>query len=416
MTDTPMVDVPPPPSKRPRVSVASTAHNGPYPSPATFREGSFSLLLSLPRELRDRIYTYALSSKSPSSWPNPVTPFPPRNLNPALLRTCRYVYEEAAPILYANNKFCFEHPSDCTVFRVIASPYSECIESVCFRIRSKDVRLWTQYLGSGKKERSLQADIPRLRNLWIFLRCPNMTPLPQGQQILQHIQLIHQQSQAVINQLLNQQGHYQAPGQGQLQGHAGHHGPLHPQPVPPVLNVFTNNQQQIPPIPPNSFSFAHANQAPPPPGLQPVPPPQPNLVQNAVGVPPPPPPFLPQIFAQNPLAHPFVLPNGHGGHQHFIFNPREVANASSLTTLLTYFLARTSSREMGLQDLAFSLGGRTPVGTEIKVVCMVRLSRVEMEMIRERFPNEWAVDKEGESRTKFRKIWGMDISIEFVWS
>ncbi|KAJ4307363.1 hypothetical protein N0V94_009751, partial [Neodidymelliopsis sp. IMI 364377] len=96
------------------------------------------------------------------------------NLAVALLQASRHVYHEAAPVLYTANKFLFTHPSDCNLFRVVASPYAEHMASVYFRIREKDLRLWTSYLGSKSPDRSLHADLPNLKHLCIFMRCGSL--------------------------------------------------------------------------------------------------------------------------------------------------------------------------------------------------------------------------------------------------
>ena len=94
---------------------------------------SFSLLLSLPRELRDRVYRYALVLDRPVCWPHP--PFFKGNIAHGLLTTSRQVYKETAPVLYSANKFLFSHPSDITMFRVVASSeYSEKI--TCAYVRT----------------------------------------------------------------------------------------------------------------------------------------------------------------------------------------------------------------------------------------------------------------------------------------
>ena len=135
------------------------------------------LLLSLPRELRDRVYAFALVSDSPFWWPGklPESGLSDRDkVGVGLLRTSSQVYRECVDILYSQNKFVFTHPSDCNMFRVVASPASVNITSVYFRIRQKDLKLWTTYLGSKQPERSLKSDLPKLKSLWVFLRCGAM--------------------------------------------------------------------------------------------------------------------------------------------------------------------------------------------------------------------------------------------------
>ena len=41
---------------------------------------------------------------------------------------------------------------------------------VCFRVRDREVGLWTSYLGSTSISRSLRADLPALETLWIFFQ------------------------------------------------------------------------------------------------------------------------------------------------------------------------------------------------------------------------------------------------------
>lgn len=182
-----MIDVPPQSPSRPvrlrhpsqTVSASSEATAA---QPTATYGPSFSILLSLPRELRDRVYTFALTSSYPFWWPTKSPSKFLYDVNVDLLRANRQVYEEAAPILYSQNKLLFTHPSDCNIFRVIAAPASENIQSVYFRIREKDLRLWTSYMGSKSPDRSLRADLPKLKNLWIFMRCGSMgTPAMLGQ-------------------------------------------------------------------------------------------------------------------------------------------------------------------------------------------------------------------------------------------
>ncbi|KAF1922713.1 uncharacterized protein M421DRAFT_104907 [Didymella exigua CBS 183.55] len=168
-SDTTMLDAPthvpltPTRPRQPSVTQRAPPAQTPAPDP------SFSLLLSLPRELRDRVYGLALASPHPFWWPGQA---PARHgVGVALLQTSRQVHDEAAPLLYTANKFLFTHPSDCTVFRVVASRHAARIASVYFRIRERDLPLWTKYLGSRKDERCLKHDLPRLKTLSIFLRC-----------------------------------------------------------------------------------------------------------------------------------------------------------------------------------------------------------------------------------------------------
>ncbi|KAJ4410037.1 hypothetical protein N0V91_002046, partial [Didymella pomorum] len=168
-SDTTMLDAPthvpltPTRLRQPSLTMSAPSTQAPTSDP------SFSLLLSLPRELRDRVYTFALTSPYPFWWPGQAPM--KHNVGVGLLQTNKQVYDEAAPVLYTGNKFLFTHPSDCTVFRVVASRHAEGIHSVYFRIREKDLPLWTKYLGSKREDRCLKHDLPNLKSLWIFLRC-----------------------------------------------------------------------------------------------------------------------------------------------------------------------------------------------------------------------------------------------------
>ncbi|KAI9705665.1 MAG: hypothetical protein M1820_005075 [Bogoriella megaspora] len=127
-----------------------------------------SIWFRLPRELRDRIYCYALTSSQPFVWPSEHSS---HGLAPALLATSKRILDETAPIVYGENKFMFNHPSDANMFVHIMSQQHACrITNICLRIRDKDLRLWTAYLGSTSSIRSLKADMPSLKMLWIFFR------------------------------------------------------------------------------------------------------------------------------------------------------------------------------------------------------------------------------------------------------
>jgi hypothetical protein len=165
-----MLDAPPQTPSRPvRLRHLSTS-NLSTASQTVSSDPSFSLILSLPRELRERIYNFALVSPYPFWWPGQAPPTR-HVIGVNLLRANKQIYQESVPILYSANKFLFTHPSDCNIFRVVASPASYNITCVYFRIREKDLRLWTSYLGSKAAERSLKFDLPKLKSLWIFMRC-----------------------------------------------------------------------------------------------------------------------------------------------------------------------------------------------------------------------------------------------------
>lgn len=386
-----MLDVPPKsPSRRARLRNPSGS-NPSAPSQAASYDPSFSLLLSLPRELRERIYHFALTSPYPFWWPNQA---PLKHLvGVNLLRTCKQVYAESVSILYSANKFLFTHPSDCNIFRVVASPASQDITCVYFRIREKDLRLWTSYLGSKTTERSLKYDLPKLKHLWIFMRCGSMgTPTMLGQ--LAHggmaLQGLHGggmaglppavvvQVQAVQNAL----GQQVAALQQQVQAlHAAQDGD----------NTDSEDPRDdlVPPPPPvhhPAMPFAQFQQGM---GL-------PHFAN-----PPPPPPPPPPHQHGGPVGNvPTVFHYGHGhGHGH-----------NQPHTLYNSFLR--FEREMGVESLCLSLQETRRKETEVKIVCIMRIPKREVDRLYRIYPEELERDRHGDARTRFRKLHGVEVSLE----
>lgn len=130
-----------------------------------------SPLFLLPREIRDRIYGFCLTSQNVRQveWPSAWKSF---TLQPQLLRTCKIIYNEAAPLLYAVNILTFHHPSDANMFmRAISAPsMGRHVANISLHIKAQDIRLWTPYLTSRDPNRSLKADFPNLRELSIRYR------------------------------------------------------------------------------------------------------------------------------------------------------------------------------------------------------------------------------------------------------
>ena len=130
-----------------------------------------SHLFTLPREIRDRIYTFCLTAHGglPVEWP---TLWKAYNLQPQLLRTCKIIFNEAAPLLYTLNDMTFHHPSDANMFvRAISSPpLARNISTLSLHIKAQDTRLWMPYLNSKDNKRSLRSDFPNLRELNIRFR------------------------------------------------------------------------------------------------------------------------------------------------------------------------------------------------------------------------------------------------------
>ncbi|KAF2124811.1 hypothetical protein P153DRAFT_301778 [Dothidotthia symphoricarpi CBS 119687] len=345
-----MHDAPHSPSRpaRPRNPSHSLSLSNSAPSPTTrpstapAPDPTFSLLLSLPSELRDRVYSFALTSAFPFWWPN-TSPLK-HNVGVSLLRVNRQVHDEAAKVLYQGNKFLFTHPSDCNIFRVVAGPQAEKIAEVYFRVREKDLRLWTGYLGSRRGERSLRGDLPGLKRMWVFMRCGGVG-----------MGMAHLGGGAMA------QGHVLAQVVG---GFVGQHAALG--------NAQAQAQAQAPPPPP-----------PPPPqlqaGAQPQPPP-----------PPPPPPFIHFAHPQHPAPVPAPAPN-----------PQPL-----FSTFLRF------ERELGIEALCLSLQETRNAATDVKIVCIMRVPRREVERLLRMYPDELVVDRAGDARTRFRRVHGVDVSLE----
>lgn len=124
--------------------------------------------LGLPRELRDKIYYYTLARQQTFCWPSKRNT---ANLCPALLATCKQIYQEATPVLYTANSFAFAHPSDCCVFRwLMDHNHARAISKVTFRIAERDLRLWATYIEANNTIRSLAHDLPNIKLLYLHLR------------------------------------------------------------------------------------------------------------------------------------------------------------------------------------------------------------------------------------------------------
>jgi hypothetical protein len=350
--------------RNPSTSNPSTASQAPSFDP------SFSLLLSLPRELRERIYEFTLTTPYPFWWPNQAPLKHSIGVN--LLRTNKQVYEESVSILYSENKFLFTHPSDCNIFRVIASPASHNITCVYFRIREKDLRLWTSYLGSKTAERSLKFDLPKLKQLWVFMRCGNLgTP-------------------AALAQLGN--------GLGLQAGALAGLPPAVAMQVQAVSNALSQQiaalQQQTRNLTPTeALEAAEAAEA-----------------QQQNPQPPPPPPPIPHP------AMPFVqfqqgglLPHHqHMGVVHPPFPPPHVHGQPH--ALYSSFLR--FEREMGVESLCLSLQETRRKDTEVKIVCIMRIPRREVDRLCRMFSEDLERDRHGDARTRFRKLHGAEVSLE----
>lgn len=141
-------------------------------------------LFHLPRELREVVYAHVLSSHLGIQFPSTKQD---RQIHPELLRTCRLIYAETAPLLYAANKLIFSHPSDANMFRhALASDSSSALGTIIFRVKKDDTRLWTSYFNSTSDERSLVRDFPDVRHLTIRFRGLRYQPLASQEQNAAH--------------------------------------------------------------------------------------------------------------------------------------------------------------------------------------------------------------------------------------
>lgn len=357
-----MLDAPPQTPSRPvRLRHASTSNPSPASQAVSF-DASFSLLLSLPRELRERIYTFALTSPHPFSCPRPLQSLPEKfkhHVSVSLIRANKQVYEESISMLYSRNTFLFQHPSDCNIFRIVAAPASHNITSVFFRIREKDLRLWTSYLGSKTAERSLRFDLPKLKNLSISMLYRNLNVhtglLAHGMQNNALAGLppaIVVQVQAVQNALgqqiaaLNHQDRNAEGGDDELSTH------------PPA-------------IPLSQFQAGAVFPQPPPPPPAPV--------------------------HHNPPHHHQAVPIVYG-------TPSPSANPP------THFLR--FEREMGIEALCLALLETRRKDTDVKIVCTMRIPKREVERLVRMWPEEMERCDVWNARTRFRKVGGVDVSLE----
>nr|OQO29451.1 hypothetical protein B0A51_02758 [Rachicladosporium sp. CCFEE 5018] len=132
---------------------------------------SRSLLFVLPREIRDRIYSYCLSApdREHLEWPTSYHVRTMPALSPSLLRTSKLITDEATSILYGTNTLSFSHPSDANMFVRALTPKiaASKIARLHLPIKVQEMRMWMPYLTSNDMSRSLKTDYPALRDLTI---------------------------------------------------------------------------------------------------------------------------------------------------------------------------------------------------------------------------------------------------------
>jgi len=134
-----------------------------------------SLMFTLPREIRDRVYGFCLTAQNGLAveWPPLPGAKTSYDLQPQLLRTCKIIHDEAAPLLFSGNNLTFHHPSDANMFvRALASPAlsGRFITHLSLHIKATDTRLWMPYLTSTDAHRSLKADFTAIRELNVRYR------------------------------------------------------------------------------------------------------------------------------------------------------------------------------------------------------------------------------------------------------
>ncbi|KAK5107526.1 hypothetical protein LTR62_001056 [Meristemomyces frigidus] len=132
-------------------------------------------LFTLPREIRDRVYTFCLTAANsqPIEWPPLPNLKPLYGLQTQLLRTCRIISAETTPLLYNLNTLSFHHPSDANMLvRALTNTATSRrhITRLILHIRYSDTRLWMPYLSSTDMKRSLKHDFPCLRELGVRWR------------------------------------------------------------------------------------------------------------------------------------------------------------------------------------------------------------------------------------------------------
>lgn len=67
---------------------------------------------------------------------------------------------------------------------------------------------------------------------------------------------------------------------------------------------------------------------------------------------------------------------------------------------------------MGIENLCLSLQETRPVDADVKIVCIMRLPKPEVIRLVRLYPDELAVDRNGDARTRFRKLHGVEVSLE----
>ena len=120
----------------------------------TMKASGWSLLLDLPREIRNIIHEYLLVA------PGPLPTFVPPVLGVNVLRTCRQVYRETLVVLYKRNQWRFEFQSK---EKKYYEYFLSCLSvSNAKRMRDLEIVLWGDYFGEVPLhwERRGQTNLP----------------------------------------------------------------------------------------------------------------------------------------------------------------------------------------------------------------------------------------------------------------
>lgn len=245
----------------------------------------------------------------------------------------------------------------------------------------------------------------------------------------------------------------QVQGLTQVMGHTGGGAPQAPQ----LVGVDANGTQIPPPPPPPPPPFNPLAQG----GLTPAQPnhghgpghpvphahgtqnnpanPIPLAQQHANNIPPPPPLHHHHVAPGQPLPVVLGQPNPHHHHQH-AHHQHHLYQHPLYTTFLRF------EREIGLESLCLSLhetlreraeptadttlstpsspspsvsplASPTPAPSgapEVKIVCIMRIPRRELERLVRLYPGELCVDERAgfDARTKFRRLHGVEVSLE----
>jgi len=67
---------------------------------------------------------------------------------------------------------------------------------------------------------------------------------------------------------------------------------------------------------------------------------------------------------------------------------------------------------MGLENLCLSLQETRPSDADVKIVCIVKLPKAEVQRLVRIYHDELSVDRNGDARTRFRRVHGLDVSLE----